>query len=138
MNNTLTKTYISSIVSPLRLRLSAVRIPSNISNRTLTQPRVQLKQLNLFTAKSFHLPSLAVSNVFHNGPRVRLSPLKSSVIHFNLTNKTLSNKRRRAYPEVYKCNTKSCRCCKHISCKSTIKSSVNGRNFSINIDSDID
>lgn len=138
MNIATTNTYICTNISPLKLRLSAVRIPTHVSNYSLIQPRVQLKKLNVLTAKSFHLPARTMSNVFHNGPRVLLSPLRSSIIHFNLNNRTVSNSRRRAYPEIYKCNTKSCRCCKHISCKSTIKSSVNGRNFSINLDSDID
>ena len=34
------------------------------------------------------------------------------------------------YPSISKCNAKRCSCCKHLCCKSTIKSNVNGRQFS--------
>ena len=37
-----------------------------------------------------------------------------------------------------KCNAKRCKCCKHLSTKSTVTSSVNGRQFSIINDSDLD
>ena len=40
------------------------------------------------------------------------------------------------YPSISKCNAKRCRCCKHICCKITIKSNVNGRQFSVVIYSD--
>ena len=35
------------------------------------------------------------------------------------------------YPNVYKCNAKRCACCTHLCTKTTITSSVNGRQFSI-------
>ena len=42
------------------------------------------------------------------------------------------------YPSIYKCNAKMCNCCKHLCCKSTIKSYVNGRQFSVITNSDLD
>ena len=49
------------------------------------------------------------------------------------------NKHRRSvmYPSIAKCNGKRCSCCKHVCCKSTIKSNVNGRHFSIVTNSDL-
>ena len=35
------------------------------------------------------------------------------------------------YASISKCNAKSCKCCKHLSTKSTVTSSVNGRQFSV-------
>ena len=40
-------------------------------------------------------------------------------------------KRREIYPNVSKCNAKRCVCCIHLCAKTTITSSVNGRQFSI-------
>ena len=36
------------------------------------------------------------------------------------------------------CNVKSCICCSHLNCKSTIRSTVNGRQFSIVNTTDLD
>ena len=41
-------------------------------------------------------------------------------------------------PSISKCNAKRCSCCKHLCCKSTIKSNVNGRQFSVITNSDLD
>ena len=41
------------------------------------------------------------------------------------------------YPSISKCNAKRCSCCKHLCCKSTIKSNVNGRQFSVITNSDL-
>ena len=46
--------------------------------------------------------------------------------------------RRVVDPCISKCNSKRCSCCKHLCCKSTIKSSVNGRQFSVITYSDLD
>ena len=35
------------------------------------------------------------------------------------------------YPSISKCNPKRCSCCKHLCCKSTIKSHVNCRQLSV-------
>ena len=40
-------------------------------------------------------------------------------------------------PCISKCNGKRCSCCKHLCCKSTIKSNVNGRRFSVVTYSDL-
>ena len=42
------------------------------------------------------------------------------------------------YPTISKCNAKRCSCCNHLCCKSTIKSNVNGRQFSVITNSDLD
>ena len=42
------------------------------------------------------------------------------------------------YPNISKCNTKSCTCCNHLICQSNIISSVNHRQFSVVNNSDLD
>ena len=143
-----TNKSISILSSPFRMHsVSSIRTPANISNFGGMQPRVVLNRLKLSSAKSFYMPSVSVTKCFHQGPRIRLSPLKSSLIRrHNLQNEVpLGSRRnvylglrRKVYPKINKCNTKSCVCCKHISCKPTIRSSVNGRQYSVNIDTDID
>ena len=46
--------------------------------------------------------------------------------------------RRGMYSNVSKCNAKRCVCCTHLCTKTAITSSVDGRQFSINNDNDID
>ena len=104
----------------------------------LFQPSVRLTPLNLHSARSFHLPSVSISNCFHNGPRVVLSPLKDSMSRKYLVHKKIVFPKRRKYPHISKCNTKRCRCCKHLVCESTVKSTVNGRTFSVRLNSDVD
>ena len=47
-------------------------------------------------------------------------------------------KRNSMYPNISKCNAKSCTCCNHLICRSTIISSVNHRQFSVVNNSDLD
>ena len=47
-------------------------------------------------------------------------------------------KRYSKYPNISKCNAKSCTCCNHLICQSTIISSVNYRQFSSVNNSDLD
>ena len=42
------------------------------------------------------------------------------------------------YPNISKCNAKSCTCCNHLICRSTIISSVNHRQFSVVNNSHLD
>ena len=63
----------------------------------------------------------------HNNLRVRLSPLKSHI----LRKYTNPFKRCGMYPSISKCNAKRCKCCKHLSTKTTVTSSDNGRQFSV-------
>ena len=128
-------------ISPIKLHsASSLQVPSKISNFCSLQPRLRLEPLNLSRAKSFHVPSISVSHCFHNGPKVVLSPLKASVVRKALTqnNSVLIKSKHAAHPTISKCNTKRCGCCKHLSCKSTIKSTVNGRVFSVKLEEDID
>ena len=47
-------------------------------------------------------------------------------------------KRNSMYPNISKCNAKSCNCCNHLICRSTIISSVNHRQFSVVNNSELD
>ena len=126
-------------LSPLRLHSArSLHIP-NSDQLFQSKPIVSLPRLKLHSANSFVLPSTNVSNCFHNGPRVTLSPLSNALIRkYNINQYTSSLGNRRMYPSISKCNSKRCRCCNYLSCNSTIKSSVNGRIFSINLPSNID
>ena len=113
-------------ISPLRLHsASSVQIPSSIRKFNTMLPS---------TASSVNLHGITNSNVFHNNLRIRLSPLKSPI----LRKYTNPFKRCGMYPSISKCNAKRCKCCKHLSTKSTVTSSVNGRQFSIINNSDLD
>ena len=70
-------------------------------------------------------------------PTIRLSPLGSPIIR-KYTKPFNAFKRCRMYPNVSKCNAKRCVCCTHLCTKSTITSSVNGRQFSIINNNDLD
>ena len=125
---------------PLRLHSAAsVHIPSNDTKLFRSYPSVTLSRLKLHSATSFVLPSVNISNCFHNAPKVTLSPLKTSVLRsHNVISSNIRFKKPRLFPTINKCNSKRCRCCNYLSSKSTIKSSVNGRVFNININTDID
>ena len=85
--------------------------------------------MNLLSASSVNLHGLANTSIFHNNLRVMLSPLKSPVIG------KYSNpfKRPGMFLSISKCN-----CCMHLCTSSTVTSSVNGRNFSVVNNSDLD
>lgn len=123
------------IISPLRLRsASSVQIPRFTKNFHSLLPAVNIQPLNLFSATSINLHGVRNSNVFQNNLRIRLSPLKSPI----LRKYTNPFKRRGMYPTISKCNAKRCICCKHLCCKSTVMSTVNGRQFSIFNNCDLD
>jgi hypothetical protein len=111
---------------------SSIQIPQNITNFSDLQPVVRLNTLNLHSASAFHVPSISINKCFHSGPKIVLSPTKMS-IHRNSSN----NRRLFYYKHIEKCNTKKCLCCKYLSCQSTIRSTVNGRVFSVNLASDV-
>ena len=125
---------------PLRLHsVASIHIPSNDTKLFRSNPSVTLSRLKLHSATSFVLPSVNISNCFHNAPKVTLSPLKTSVLrNHNVISSNIRFKKPRLFPTINKCNSKRCRCCNYLSCKSTIKSSVNGRVFNVNIQNDID
>ena len=64
---------------------------------------------------------------------IRLSPLKSPI----LRKYTNPFKRCGMYPNISKCNAKRCKCCKQLSTKTTVTSSVNGRQFSVIYNSEL-
>jgi hypothetical protein len=118
--------------------MSSIKIPHSLQALNNLQPIVKLVPLHLHTAASFTVPSLSINKCFLNGPKVVLSPLKSAIrsnVSYNIRS---FNRRHRSHYIINKCNAKRCLCCNHISCKSNIKSSVNGRTFNVNILSDID
>ena len=97
-------------------------------------PSIKIRPLNILSASSVNLHGITNSNVFHYNLRIRLSPLKSPI----LRKYTNPYKRCGMYPSISKCNAKRCKRCKHLSTKSTVTSSVNGRQFSIINNSDLD
>ena len=121
-------------LTPLRLQsVSSVRIPNSINNFRTLIPALRLKPLNLLSASSVNLHGLANTSIFHNNLRVMLSPLKSQFFY-------VSNpfKRPGMYPSISKCNANRCNCCINLCTNSTVTSSVNGRKFSVNNNSDLD
>ncbi len=84
----------------------SVHIPSNTTNFASLQPYVPLTPLKLYSATSFHIPSRSINKCFHNGPKVVLSPLKSSIKRNNSVLFRPLNKRRRVHPIIEKCNAK--------------------------------
>lgn len=126
-------------LSPLRLHsATSVHIP-NSGNKLFNSVTVPITPLKLHSATSFSLPSVNISNCFHNVPKVTLSRLPNSLIRKHKLNDSFNLSRKgRMYPLISKCNAKRCKCCNYLSCRSTIKSSVNGRQFSVEIPCDID
>ena len=98
---------------------------SGIYNSML--PSVYVSPLKLHSATKINLHGVSGSSLFRNHLKVRLSPLKSPV----LRNSWSKYRRSVVYPSITKCNAKRCSCCTHLCCKSTIKSNVNGRQFSV-------
>ena len=139
MNRNLQKIPIIKL-SPLRLHsATSLHIPNSDNKILSSKPVVSLPRLNLHSATSFVLPSANISNCFHNGPRVALSPLSNSLIRkYNIKQYSPSLGNHRMYPSISQCNSKRCRCCNYLSCNSTIKSSINNRVFSVNLPFNID
>lgn len=130
-------------LSPLRLHsASSIQIPQNNSSFLRTKPYVRLTPLNLHSATSFHVPSNNITRIFNNGSKVSVTPLGSPVLrkyHIKSPFRNhLVHSRRRVFPSIYKCNAKRCCCCNYLSCKSTIKSAVNGRLFNVCLASNVD
>ena len=113
---------------------SSVRIPYSINNFRTLIPAVRLRPLNLFSASSVNLHSLANTSIFHNNLRLRLSSIKSSVLRM------YSNpfKRPGMYPTISKCNAKRFNCWKHLYTNSIVTSPLNGTTFSVVNNSGLD
>ena len=136
----LNKNSLHLNISPLRLHSAAsVHIPNTTYNQLFnSKPFVRLSQLKLHSATSFVTPSINVFNCFQN-PKVTLSPLKNSIIRkYSKIPSLALCKKPRVYPTISKCNSKRCKCCNYLCSGSTIKSTVNGRVFSVDLPYDID
>ncbi len=126
-------------ISPLRLSsASTVQIPSKLNYFNHLQPSVLLARMNLSSIRTINMTGL--QSVKCINLKIKLSPIRSPILRkYNIsTPANLNDGRRRSYPFIYKCNFKRCKCCSFLNCNSTLKSTVNGRTFSININSDID
>ena len=110
------------------------RFPSPPIDNNSMLPSVYISPLKLYSTTKINLHGVSDSALFRNNLKVRLSPLKSPV----LRNSRSKYRRSVVYPSITKCNAKRCSCCKHLCCKSTIKSNVNGRQFSVITNSDLD
>ena len=116
---------VKILLSLLRLHsASSIQIPQSTNRYNSIVPSVYVSPLKLHSATKIN---------FRNHLKVRLSPLKSPV----LRNSRSKYRRSVVYPSISKCNAKRCSCCKHLCCKSTIKSNVNGRQFSVITNSDL-
>ena len=119
-----------TIISPRRVQsASSVRIPKNIDRSLLHT--INITPLKLSSVSSVRLNGASNCNIFHNSLRIRLSPVKSPIIRKYKN----PDKRRSLYSSISTCNVKSCG---HLNCKSTIRSTVNGRQFSIVNTTDLD
>ena len=111
-------------------------------------PRVLLTPLRLPSVSTLHLPCVSWKQLFSN-TKVTISSLhlgspnsKSKPIS-NLARTTksfrLSNRiNRRFFSKRSTCNAWRCLTCHHISCESTVTSSINGGRCGIGLDRDVD
>ena len=112
-------------ISPIRLHsASSLQIPRSTARFNSLLPTVS--SINLYGASNY--------NIFSNHLRIRLSSITSPIL---LKYKN-PYKRNSIYPNISKCNAKSCNCCNHLICRSAIISSVNHRQFSVVNNSDLD
>ena len=114
--------------------LFSIQIPQSVSRYNSILPSVYVSPLKLHSATKINLHGVSDSAIFRNHLKVRLSPLKSPVFR----NSRSKYGRSVVHPSIAKYNAKRCGCCKHLCCKSTIKSNVNGRQFSVITNSDLD
>ena len=98
--------------------------------------KLHISPISLHSASSVRIRG-SVNNFRDMLPTIRLSPLGSSIIR-QYTKPFNAFKRLEMYPYVSKCNAKRCVCCTHLCTKTTITLSVNGRQFSIINNNDMD
>ena len=126
---------VKILLSPRWLHsASSIQIPRSTNRYNSMLPSVYVSPLKLHSATKINLHGVSGSALFRNHLKVRLSPLKSSV----LRNSRSKYRRSVVHPSISKCNATRCSCCNHLCCKSTIKSNVNGRQFSVITNSDLD
>ena len=110
-------------------------------------PRVLLTPLRLPSVSTLHLPGVSCKKLFTTS-KVTLSPLHFGSPNSNSTSISnsvqtarsfrLSNHINRRFSKISTCNARRCLTCHHISCESTITSSINGNRYGIKIDKDTD
>ena len=120
-------------------------IATNLINFKHRSPRVLLTPLRLPSVSTLHLPGVLVKKPFATS-KVALFPL-----HFGFPNSKsmsisnsvgtaksfrLSNRINRRFSKISTCNARRFLTCHHISCESTITSSINGNRYGIKIDKD--
>ena len=128
-------TTVKILLSSLRLpSASSKQIPQSTNRYNSMLPSVYVSTLKLHSATKINLHGVSDLALFRNHLKVRLSPLKSPV----LRNSRSKYRRSVVYPSISKCNAKRCSCCKHLCCKSAIKSNVIGRQFSVITNSNLD
>ena len=128
-----------SVTNRLKITISSIRLHSASSLQILRStarfnsllPVVKVSPLKLHSVSYINLYGASNYNILRNHLRIRLSPIKF------LKYKNLY-KRNSMYPNISKCNAKSCICCNHLICQSTIISSVHHRQFSVVNNSDLD
>ena len=120
-------------ISPIRLHsASSLQIPRSTARFNSLLPTVNVSPLKLHSVSSINLYGASSYNIFSN--HLRLSPIKSPI----LLKYNNPYKRNSMYPNISKCNAKSCTCCNHLICRSTTISSVNYRQFSVVNNSGLD
>ena len=135
MNSLNSLKTVKILLLPLRLHsASSIQIPQSNNRNNSMLPSVYISPLKFHSAIKINLHGVADSALFKNHLKVCLSPLKSPVVR----NSRSKYRRSVVYPFISKSNAKRCSCCKHLCCKSTIKSNVNGRQFSVFTNSDLD
>ena len=98
--------------------------------------KLHIVPISLHSVSSVRIPG-SVNNFRDMLPTIRLSPLGSPIIK-KYTKPFNAFKRRGMNPNVSKDNAKRCVCCAHLCTKTIITSSVNGNQFSIINNNDMD
>ena len=127
LSNGITSFTTSKIaISTIRLHsASSLQIPRSTARFNSLLPTVNVLHLKLHSVSSINLYGSSNYNIFRNHRRIRLSPIKSPILLI------YKNMYKSTYPDMSKFSAKSCICCNHLICPSTIISSVNHRQFSV-------
>ena len=121
------------IISPRRVQSAfSVRIPQNIGRFLL--PTFNITPLKLSFVSSIRLNGASYCNIFRYSMRIRLSPVKSPIIRKYKN----PDKKRSLYPSISMCNVKSFICCSPLKNANQPFVLVNGRQFSIENNPDLD
>ena len=118
---------------------------TNIMNNANTLKFYTLSPLWLHSDYSMQIPQ-SINRYNSMLPFVYISPLKiHSATWMNapiklpaLRNSRSKYRRSVMFYSISKFNVRMCSCCKHLRCISTVKSKVNGRQFSVVTNSDLD